>query len=69
MAMPVFIYDLPTELYGEMIVVVVQAPSIAEAEALIAAEQPSLLLRARSATPIYLAERTGPQLLVYEVRP
>lgn len=68
MAMPVYIWDLPTDLYGEMIIVVVQAPSIEEAEAMIAAQSPSLLLRVRSATPIFLAERTGPQMLVYEAR-
>lgn len=69
MAMPVYIWDLETDMYGEMILVIVQAHSIAEAEDMVRANRPELLAKVQAANTTYLAERTGPQMLVYEVRP
>lgn len=69
MAMPVYIWDLDTDMYGEMILVIVQAPSIAAAEDMVKTNRPELLAKVQAADTTYLAERTGPQMLVYEVQP
>lgn len=65
--MPVYIWDLPTDQYGEMIIVIAKTQNLQAAWDLVAAERPNLLDRIKDTPVEPLYASTGPTLLVYEV--
>ena len=64
--MPVYIWDLPTDQYGEMIIVIAKALNPQAAWGLVATERPDLLDRIKDTPVEPLYASTGPTLLIYE---